>query len=82
MEIQDFLIAALQNILVLANHSKGAISKSTAQVGQCIQTSETAWASFSMRSFVINLVNQLILPFSSKKSGLCYLVFFLIRVSV
>jgi len=67
MAIQDFLIAALQNILVLANHSKGAISKSNAQIRQFTQTNRATWASFSMRSFIINLVNQLILPFSWKR---------------
>lgn len=67
MEIQDFLIAALQNILVLANHSEGAIQKSNAQVGQFIQTSRATGVRFSMRSFVVILVNQVIFPFSWKR---------------
>lgn len=67
MEIQDFLIAALQNILVLANHSEGAIRKSNAQVRHCIRATRDIWERFSMRSFVINLVNHLILPFLLKR---------------
>jgi len=67
MEIQDFLIAALQNILVLANHSKGEISKSNAQIGQVIRDKRAIWEGLSMRSFVINLFIQLILPFSLKR---------------
>ena len=67
MEIQDFLIAALQNILVLANHSKGEISKSNAQIGQVIRDKRAIWEGLSMRSFVINLFIQLILPFSWKR---------------
>ncbi len=67
MEIQDFLIAALQNILILANHSKSTISKSNAQIGQFIRAKRAILAGFSMRSFVICLTNQLILPFSLKR---------------
>jgi len=67
MEIQDFLIAALQNILVLANHSKGETSKSNAQIGQVIRDKRAIWEGLSMRSFVINLFIQLILPFSWKR---------------
>jgi hypothetical protein len=64
MEIQDFLIAALQNILVLANHSNTNISKSNAQAGQSVQTSKAICKGFSIESVVVNLVNQLTLLFS------------------
>ena len=67
MEIQDFLIAALQNILILANHSKSTISKSNVQIGQFIRAKRAILAGFFMRSFVICLTNQLILPFSLKR---------------
>jgi len=69
MEIQDFLIAALQNILILANHSHANMSKSNAQAGQCIQPNRAVWVRFSMRSFVVNLFNQLIVPFLSKRQA-------------
>jgi len=74
MEIQDFLIAALQNILVLANHSEGAIQKSNAQVGQFIQTSKATRVRFSMRSFVVSRFNRLILPFLLKRQA-CVIYF-------
>jgi len=67
MEIQDFLIAALQNILILANHSHANMSKSNAQTGQCIQTSRATRVRFSMGSFVVSLVNQVILPLLLKR---------------
>jgi len=38
VEIQDFLICATQNIMVLIKESKERISKSNAQVGQAIRT--------------------------------------------
>ena len=74
MEIQDFLIAALQNILILANHSEGAIQKSNAQVGQFIQTSKATRVRFSMRSFVVSRFNRLILPFLLKRQA-CVIYF-------
>jgi len=49
MEIQDFLIAALQNILILANHSEGAIQKSNSQVGHCVRAKRGICGKFSMR---------------------------------
>ena len=81
MEIQDFLIAALQNILVLANHSEWAIQKSNAQVGHFIQTSEAIRVRFSMSSFVVSLVNHLILPFVLKRQ-VCVIYFLGTKVFV
>jgi len=75
MEIQDFLIATLQNILVFANHSNANIAKSDAQVGQCIKISGTIYERFSMRSFVVDLVNQVIFPFLWKR-GICVIKYF------
>jgi transposase len=42
--IQDFLIAAIQNIMVLIKAAKGKISKSNAQRGQPIQAQRPTWA--------------------------------------
>ena len=67
MEIQDFLIAALQNIIILANHSTDNISKSNARIGQFIRTKRTILEGFYARSFVIWLFNYFILPFSLKR---------------
>jgi len=67
MEIQDFLIAALQNILILANHSHANMSKSNAQTGHCVQTSRATMVRFSMRSFVVSRFNHLIFSFSWKR---------------
>jgi len=74
MEIQDFLIAALQNILLLANHSNANTSKSNAQVGQCVRAKRGIWERFSMRS-AICLVNQVILPLLLKRQA-CVIYFF------
>jgi transposase len=75
MEIQDFLIAALQNILVLANHSQEAIQKSNAQAGQSVQTHRTTGVGFSIELFVVNLVNRLILFFSGKREAFLFSIF-------
>ncbi len=70
-----FSIAALQNILVLANHSEKSLSKSNAQVGQFIQTSRAICEGFSMRSFVVTLVNQVIFPFLWKRKVSLFSIF-------
>jgi transposase len=51
--IQDFLIAAIQNIMVLIKAAKGNISKSNAQRGQPIQAQRTTWAGLSFISSFI-----------------------------
>jgi len=58
MEIQDFLIAALQNITVLIRHSEEKISKSNAQIGQIIRTQRVKWEDFSFGSLLMRLFNQ------------------------
>ena len=75
MEIQDFLIASLQNILVLANHSNTNISKSTAQAGRSVQTHRTTGVGFSTGSFVLSLVHRLILFFSGKREAFLFSMF-------
>ena len=67
MEIQDFLIATLQNIIILANHSTETISKSNARIGQFIRAKRAISEGFYARSFVIWLFNYFILPFSLKR---------------
>ena len=62
MEIQDFLIATLQNIIILANHSTKALSKSNARIGQFIKTKRAVFKESSVRSFVKWLFSKLILP--------------------
>ena len=44
VRIQDFLIAAIQNIMVLITVSRDKLSKSNAQRGQCIQAQRVTWA--------------------------------------
>jgi transposase len=51
--IQDFLIAAIQNIMVLINSGKGTISNSSAQRGQSIQAQRTTGAGLSTISSFI-----------------------------
>ena len=51
--IQDFLIAAIQNIMVLIKVAKGKISKSNAQRGQSIQAQRATWAGLSFLSSFI-----------------------------
>jgi hypothetical protein len=58
MEIQDFLIAALQNITVLISQSEDKISKSTAQIGHVIRTQRAKWEDSSFGSLLIRLFNQ------------------------
>jgi transposase len=51
--IQDFVIAAIQNIMVLIKVAKGKISKSNAQRGQLIQAQRPTWAGLSFISSFI-----------------------------
>jgi transposase len=51
--IQDFLIAAIQNIMVLIKVSKEKLSKSNAQRGQSITVQRAAWAGLSFISLFI-----------------------------
>ena len=58
MEIQDFLIAALQNISVLISCSGDKISKSNAQIGQIIRAQRSKWEDSSLASSLIRLFGQ------------------------
>ena len=63
MEIQDFLIAALQNITVLISQSEDKISKSNAQIGHIIRTQRAKWEDSSFGSLLIRLFNQFTMAF-------------------
>jgi transposase len=67
MQIQDFLIAATQNITVLITQSKEKISKSNAQIGHIIRNRRAAWYSFSFRSMLMGCLNCLSIGFSWNK---------------
>lgn len=47
MQIQDFLVAAVQNISILIRHSKDKMSKSNAQVGQSSTYVRCPWSTYS-----------------------------------
>jgi len=47
MEIQDFLIAALQNITILITRSEDKISNSNTQRGWIIRAQRAKWEGFS-----------------------------------
>jgi transposase len=47
MQIQDFLVAAVQNISILIKHSKDTVSKSNAQIGQGSTYSRCHWSTSS-----------------------------------
>jgi transposase len=64
MQIQDFLIAATQNITVLITHSKEKISKSNAHIGHIIRGQRAAWYSFSFRSMLMRCLNYLSIGFA------------------
>jgi transposase len=51
--IQDFLIAAVQNIMVLIRFSNNKLSKSNAQTGQSIGVQGTTWAGLFFISLII-----------------------------
>ena len=60
MEIQDFLIAAIQNIIVIIEQSKPNMSKSEAAMGQKISYTKAKWAAcfslfYSIKRFFIRL---------------------------
>jgi transposase len=65
--IHDFLIAAIQNIMVLIKASKEKISKSNAQIGQSIGVQGAALEGFSMRSLCMCFASHLTVPFSWNK---------------
>jgi transposase len=64
VQIQDFLIAATQNITVLITHSKEKLSKSNALRGHIIRDRIAAWYSLSFRSMLTRCLNYLSIGFA------------------
>ena len=64
VQIQDFLIAALQNIMVLIKRSKEKLSKSNALRGDIIRDGIAAWYSFSFRSMLMRCLKYLSIGFA------------------
>jgi transposase len=64
MQIQDFLIAATQNITVLITRSQEKISKSNAQRGHIIRDRRAARYSFSFRSMLMRWLKYLSIAFA------------------
>jgi transposase len=67
MQIQDFLIAAIQNIMVLVKASQEKLSKSNAQTGHRIRAQRAKWVGISLVSLLIWFETHLTLPFSWNK---------------
>jgi transposase len=63
MQIQDFLIAATQNITVLVAQSKEKISKSNAQIGQSIRVQRAKLLGFLFRSSLIRYLGRVTISF-------------------
>jgi len=63
MQIQDFLICAIQNITVLITHSEEKISKSNAQIGQLIRAQRAKWEGVSLGSLLKEPFNRFIMAF-------------------
>jgi transposase len=63
VEIQDFLIAAIQNITVLITQSKEKISKSNAQRGQAMRAQRAIWEQFCFGSLLSELLNRFTMGF-------------------
>lgn len=63
VEIQDFLIAAIQNITVLITQSKEKISKSNAQRRQAMRAQRATWEQFSFGSLLSELLNRFTMGF-------------------
>jgi hypothetical protein len=58
VQIQDFPIAALQNIMVLIKRSKDKLAKGNAQAGQVIMNQKPVWNTFPFVSSLTRLVGQ------------------------
>jgi transposase len=67
MQIQDFLIAATQNITVLITHSKEKISKSNALRGHIIGVQRVTREAFSFVSLLIRILSQFTIGLAWKK---------------
>lgn len=58
MEIQDFLIAAIQNIMVLIKHSKGKLSQSSAQIGRIGRHKVSEWKIYPFTTLLAKLFGR------------------------
>jgi hypothetical protein len=63
MQIQDFLVCAIQNITALITQSKEKISNSNAQIGQLIRPLRAKWEGVSLGSLLRGLCNQFTMGF-------------------
>jgi transposase len=63
VEIQDFLIAAIQNITVLITHSREKLSKSNAQIGCSIRAQRAIWEGISLESLLRETFNRFTMVF-------------------
>jgi len=70
MEIQDFLLAALQNITVLITHTEEKISKSNALRGHIIGVQRATREAFSFLSLLIRILSQFTIGLAWKKGFL------------
>jgi transposase len=70
MEIQDFLIAAIQNITVLITHTEEKISKSNAQIGHILGVQRAVGQDFPFLSRLMELLGQLTKSFARYKEFL------------
>ena len=65
MEIQDFLIAAIQNITVLITQPKERMSKSNVQIDQIGKYLRQKWHNYSITAFLRRLFGQFTFALSS-----------------
>jgi transposase len=64
MQIQDFLIATVQNITILIRHTKDTMSKSNAQKGQIGTYLRHDWTDYSFVSLLIRPISQFTMAFN------------------
>jgi hypothetical protein len=63
VQIQDFLISAIQNIMVLIAQPQERLSKSNAQRGQAMGAQRATWDAVSLGSLFRDLCNQFTMAF-------------------
>jgi hypothetical protein len=61
--IQDFLICAIQNLLVLIAQSPQKLSKGTARRGQSLRAHRAPWEKYSFGSLLTKFLNQFAMAF-------------------
>jgi transposase len=70
VEIQDFLIATIQNIMVLVKASHNKLSKSNAQRGHVRGAQGATWEDFFIKSLRMWFIRYFTVPFSRNKPAL------------